>query len=146
MSSSFASSSWAELLGEQLRDSATVRTECVTWIFGPIAFVVDADEEHGVEPTTLLLDLHEGTVRGVSAVPSAESGRVPFAIGGSLARWKAVFGGTQGIVDGVLDSRLRVRGDLPTLMRHRALLDAVAAAGASVETSWQDETEAAATA
>ena len=144
MSATFASQEWADSLGVHLNESASVRTESMSWVFGPIMLVVDADEEHGLTRTAVRIDLHEGTVRGVAVAPAENAARVPFAIGGSLARWKAVFGGELPFVDGVLQSRLRVRGDLPTLVRHRGLLDAIAAAGGELATVWQDEQEPAA--
>ena len=117
----------------------------MSWVFGPIAFVVDADAEHGLEATAVRLDVHEGAVRSVDVVSVADSGRAPFAIGGSLARWKSVFGGSLALVDAVLDSRVRATGDLPTLARHRDLLAAIAAAASEVDTAWQDEKAEAAT-
>jgi hypothetical protein len=142
--SSFASKDWADSLGARLQESARVRTEAVTWVHGPIALVVDADTEHGFDATALRLEVHEGTVRAVTVIEPSEAVRCPFVIGGSLARWEAVFGGKQSIVDGILESRLRSRGDLPALVRHRGLLDAIAAAGGEVETTWQHLEEPAA--
>ena len=139
MSASFASQEWVEQLGAALSESATVRTNSMDWVFGPLLFVIDADEEHGLAKTALRVDLHEGSVRGVTLGDAADATRVPFAVGGSLARWKAVFGGSLSIVDGILESKLRSRGDLPTLARHRQLLDGIAAAGGSLETQWQDD-------
>ncbi|MCW2927282.1 MAG: hypothetical protein JWM86_1250 [Thermoleophilia bacterium] len=136
MTASFASQEWAGSLATRLQESAKVRTESVTWIFGPIVLVVDADEAQGTAATALRLDVHEGSVRGVSVVSPDLAGRVPFAIGGSIARWQSVFGGALDLVDGALEAKLRVRGDLPTLARHRALLQSITAAGGEVETDW----------
>lgn len=142
MSASFASAAWVEALATSLQGSAPVRTESMSWVFGPLLLVVDADPEHGLEATAIRIDLHEGSIDAVSTSPATDAGLAPFAIGGSLARWKAVFGGSLEIVDGILESKLRVRGDLPTLTRHRALLAAIAATGGAVETAWHDEQEA----
>lgn len=141
MTATFASPDWARSLATRLEESAAVRTGSVTWVHGPLLLVIDRDEEHGLEPTALRIDLHEGAVRGVDVVHPATARLSPFAIGGSLARWKAVFAGSLPLVDGVLESKLRVRGDLPTLARHRALLDAIAAVGWELDTAWQDEQE-----
>jgi hypothetical protein len=141
MTASFASQAWIDQLRDGLDGSATVRTESVTWVFGPLQLVVDADEEHGLARTGIRIDLHEGSVRSVELTDASEEQRVPWAIGGTLARWKDVFSGSSNVVDLVLGSRLRLRGDLPSLARHRALLDAIAAVGGSLETSWQDEQE-----
>lgn len=143
---SFASAAWAEQLATRLQESASVRTESMSWVFGPIAFVVDADAEHGLEATALRIDLHEGTSRGVEVISSADAARAPFVLGGSLTRWKSVFGGSLTLVDAVLDSRLRATGDLPTLARHRGLLAAIAAAAGELDTVWQDEKTEATTA
>jgi putative sterol carrier protein len=139
MTASFASAAWAEQLASQLQESARVRTESMSWVFGPLVLLVDADAEHGLEATGIRIDLHEGAVRGVEVIPAADAVRAPFVLGGSLARWKTVFGGSLDIVDAVLDSRLRAVGDLPTLARHRDLLASIAAAGGAVDTAWQDE-------
>lgn len=141
MTATFASPDWARSLATRLEESAAVRTGCVTWVHGPLLLVIDGDEEHGLDATALRIHLHEGAVRGVEVADPSAARRSPFAIGGSLARWKAVFGGSLSLVDGVLESKLRVRGDLPTLARHRALLDAIAAAGGELDTTWQDEQE-----
>lgn len=144
MTASFASQEWADLLGSRLQDSAPVRTGSMSWVFGPLMLVVDADAEHGFEATAVRLDLHEGSLRGVTRLSPDEAARAPFAIGGSLARWQAVFAGQLSLVDGILQSKLRMRGDLPTLARHRDLLDAITTAGGELETSWPQEQEPAA--
>jgi putative sterol carrier protein len=142
--SSFASKDWADSFGTRLQESARVRTDSVTWVHGPIAMVVDGDAEHGFAETALRLELHEGTVRAVTVIEPADAVRCPFVIGGSLANWQAVLAGKLSIIDGILESKLRSRGDLPALTRHRGLLDAIAATGGELETTWQHEQEPAA--
>jgi hypothetical protein len=139
MTATFASQEWADSFAAHLTDDAGVRTDSMTWVFGPILLVVDADEEHGLAATGLRIDLHEGEIRGVTLADPAEVVRTPTALGGSLQRWKSVFGGSLSVVDAVRESKLRFRGDLPTLNRHRGLLDGIARAGAALETAWQDE-------
>lgn len=139
MSVTFASPEWASALAAQLEQDAQVRPDSMTWVFGPIVFVVDADDEHGFDATGILLDLHEGSVRDVSAVEPSRWPRVPFAIGGSLARWRSVLAGELPILEGILQARLRSRGDLPTLQRHGGLLDGIIRAAAALDTSWPDE-------
>ncbi|MCB0878582.1 MAG: hypothetical protein KDC46_06335 [Thermoleophilia bacterium] len=140
MSASFASSSWADQLGSALSASPTLRSEAADWVFGPVLLVVDADAEHDVAAAALRLDLNAGECRGVSTVPVEDAARNPFVVEGTLARWKSVFGGELSLVDGILDSKLRLSGDLPTVTRHRAMFDALVAAGGELETTWpQDE-------
>lgn len=142
MTATFASREWADALRTALADSADVRTRSMSWIFGPLRLVVDADEALGMAATAVRLDLHEGSVRGVDVTPAADAAPAPFTIGGSMARWKAIFDGSLDLVDAITDSRLRATGDLPTLARHRDLFAAVAAAGSSVETTWPEPANA----
>lgn len=141
MTASFASQEWADSLAVHLQDSARVRTESVSWVFGPMVLVVDGDAEQGVLATAVRLDVHEGSVRSVRVVEPDQASRVPFAIGGSIARWQSVFGGSLDLVDGALEAKLRVRGDLPTLARHRSLLQAITVAGGEVGTAWPEPAE-----
>lgn len=143
MATTFASQAWVDELGSRLTGDVDVRENGATWVFGPVLLVVDADAEHGVDATGILLDVHAGAVRRASIVDPGSAARVPFVFGGSLARWKSVFGGSLPMVDGVLQGQLRFRGDLPTISRHRALLDGIATAAAGVSTQWQDEEAAA---
>ncbi|MCW2950371.1 MAG: hypothetical protein JWN41_1384, partial [Thermoleophilia bacterium] len=125
MNDTFASQDWVDSLASQLRGDAQVRTECVTWIFGPLVIVVDPDDDHGFAGAAVKVDMFEGDVRRVELVERETAYLSPFVIAGSLARWKSIFGGQLAIIDGVLQSKLVVRGDLPTFTRHRALLDAI---------------------
>lgn len=139
MSATFASQEWADSLAVHLRDDARVRTDAVTWVFGPLLLIADADAEHGFDAAAVRIDLHEGDVRAVTVVDVADEARTPFALGGALARWRSIFAGDINAVDAIVQSKLRARGDLPTLARHRSLLDGIARAGAALETVWQDE-------
>lgn len=141
MTAPFASQDWVDALRTRLQQAGDVGAEAATWVYGPIALAVDADQPHGMEETVVRLDVHEGALRAVEAGGAGAVPPAPFRISAPLARWKAVFGGDISLVDGILESKLRVRGDLPTLARHRALLDAIAAAGGAVDTAWQDEQE-----
>jgi hypothetical protein len=142
MTASFASQEWADSLAVHLNDDARVRTDAMTWVFGPMLLVVDADAEHGFEATGIRIDVHEGDVRHVTLVDPATANLVPTAFGGSLARWKSVFSGSLSMFDGVREAKLRVRGDLPTLQRHSGLLDGIARGAAAVVTRWPDEVAA----
>lgn len=132
----FASADWATQLAAALGDSAPFRTASVTWVFGPVLLVADADAERSFDGAAFAIDVHEGACRGVSMVNRDDAARFPFVVEGGLARWEAVFGGTQSIVDGILDSRLRAKGDLPTLVRHRDMLDALATVAGTLGTEW----------
>jgi hypothetical protein len=142
MTASFASKEWAGALSAGLEESARVRTEAMSWVFGPLTLIVDADDERGVDAAALRLDLHEGSCRGVERSSPGDATISPFELRGTHARWKSIVDGEQSIVDAVIHSRLQVAGDLPTLTRHRGLLDAIAEVGGAIETTWPEPAKA----
>ena len=141
MSAPFASTSWLDELASAIRSSTDVRAAAASWVYGPIALVFDGSDEHGVEAAAVRIDVQLGEVRSVEAFDPARSALVPFVLSGSLDRWRAVFAGSLEPYAAILEAKLRSRGDLPTLQRSRDLLAAIAAAGGTVSTIWQDEQE-----
>lgn len=139
MSDTFATASWTDRLATALTDSTALRTAAVDWVFGPITFVADASADPAVDAAAFTVDLHAGACRGAAPVAVDGAARMPFVLGGSLARWKSVFAGELAIVDAVLDSKLRFAGDLPVVVRHRDLFAALAAAGAGLDTAWPQD-------
>lgn len=134
----FATSDWISDFSTALGESADVLTASVSWVFGPLVLLVDGDDELGFQTAAIRVDLHDGASRSVRTIPARDVARAPFVLGGSVERWKSVFASKLSMVDAVLDSRLRLSGDLPTIARHRDLLDAIAAAGGSLDTSWPE--------
>lgn len=144
MSATFASSDWTDLLLAALRSSREVGDSGVSWVHGPLLLVIDAAGEAGLAgPVAVGIDVHAGEVRDVRPVDQPRVELWPFAIGGPYARWKDILDGRLNVIDAMMQSRLRVRGDLPTLHRHRQLLDAILDVVGSVPTTWPVAPEAA---
>lgn len=139
MSATFASPEWADSLAAHLREDAQLRDDASTWVYGPITLVVDGAEQHGFDAAAMRLDLHAGEVAGVTTTSPSDAQLAPFELVGSLAHWRAVLGGAPTVMDAVLQSKLQVRGDLPTLARHSSLLDGIARSASAIETVWPDE-------
>lgn len=136
----FASSEWIDQLWAALRSDEVARREGATWTFGPLVMVIEAQTDTSFNQTAAMqLDLHEGEARDLRSVESAATDRVPFVLRATYDRWKQIFTDGSGIVDAVLQGRVQFKGDLPTLMRHRGLLDAIAAAAGRTATTFPDE-------
>lgn len=133
-----ASPEWTKELAGALQKSDDVRTNAATWTHGPIALVVDADEAKSFSGASVVLELRDGSVTA-----AAGDRLTPFGFSGSLDRWQAIFSGSSTMVDAALESKLHVRGDLPTLARHRGLLDAIAQTAGSLTTTWPEVPETA---
>lgn len=138
----FASTEWIDQLWARLRADECVRTEGATWALGPLLLMIEAEQDKAFASTVALrLDLHEGEARDLRAANVADAARVPFAIAGRYSRWKALVQQPEGgdVIDAILQSRLRVKGDLPALVRHRQLLVAIMACARAVNAEFPDD-------
>jgi hypothetical protein len=131
--STVASPEWIAVLAHELKEHAEVRDDARTWTHGPIALIIDADEARSHPGGRVVLEFGNGVVDA-----GVEPALTPFAFSGSLDRWQAIFSGSETMMDAALQSKLHVRGDLPTLQRHRGLLDAVAKTAGGLETVWPE--------
>lgn len=140
MPTTFASDEWIDALWAQLRTDDAVRSAGTTWAHGPLLLVIEPEADKGLTETVALrLDIHEGEARDLRRAEVAAASRTPFAIAGPYSRWKAAIQGTVDLVDAILQGKVRVKGDLPTLKLHKPLLAAVLAAAARVETEYPDD-------
>lgn len=134
--SNVASPEWIAELSTALATSAYVRADAGTWTHGPITLTVDADDARSFAGASVVLDPRDGSITA-----SAGPRLTPFGFSGSLDRWNAIFAGSTNMVDAALESKLHVRGDLPSLVRHRGLFDAVAKVAGELTTTWPDKPE-----
>jgi hypothetical protein len=139
----FASQEWIDSVWAALRGSHDRLGNAPTWAHGPIALVLQAQPDAGFGADVILrLDLHEGEPRDLRAGSADQLRLVPTVISAPYARWKRILQGPGSIVDSILQSRLQLRGDLPLVVRHRELFDAIVAAAAGVSTSYPDDVPA----
>ncbi len=141
MTASFPGPDWTDALWTQLRDDEELRRAAATWVTGPLLWTITPSEGSGLDaPWSMLVDVHEGTVRGVS---EADAGTLaPYALTGSYATWKQVLQGERSLYDAVLASALAFRGDLPEIARHERMFARLAGLAGTVDTAWPDEVAA----
>jgi putative sterol carrier protein len=127
MSIVFPSAEWIDAFKAQVDASEGYRASGRTWVHGPVALVVEPEADKGVpEPMAVWLDLHEGVCRDAHEVSVEEAQAAPYVITGSYTRWKQVSQRQLDPVKGMMQGKLRLKGDLPTIVRHvRAARDLV---------------------
>ncbi len=119
MALSFPSIEWVEEFKKQINLSDGYKEAGATWTAGPVALVISAKSEIGLnEDVGIWLDLHQGVCRDAKIVTVAEAQEAPFCITGEYARWKQVVKKELEPVKGMMQGKLRLRGDLPTIVRH----------------------------
>ena len=136
----FPSEEWLKLYVERINDSKEYKEAAATWE-GDVAYVVEPEPDKGVpEDLWAWLDLWHGECRDAKYNLTPEEGeQAKFIIRAPYSRWKEVIKGELDPVKGMMQGKLRLKGDLPTIVRYvRAANELVNLAG-TVPTEFVDE-------
>jgi putative sterol carrier protein len=135
----FPTDPWFQELVERINGSPEYRDAASTWE-GDIAFVIEAEPDRGVaEDVWGHLDLWHGECRGGGVVDPDRGAGSRYVIRAPYSRWKEVLRGDLDPVKGMMQGKLRVQGDLPTIVRYvRAANELVHLTG-TVPTEFPDE-------
>ncbi|HEV8648445.1 MAG TPA: SCP2 sterol-binding domain-containing protein [Actinomycetes bacterium] len=114
----FPSAEWLARYREVINGSEEYRAAAATWE-GDVAFVLEAEPDRGV-PDDLVawLDLWHGDCRGARMITDAEGEKAAYAITAPYSLWREVLAGALDPVKGMMQGKLKLRGDLPTIVRH----------------------------
>jgi putative sterol carrier protein len=139
----FPSEEWMTIYRERINASQEYREAAATWE-APIAFALEAEPDRGV-PGDLwaLLDLWHGECRDARMVEPMEGERAPFVIRAPYSRWKEVLRGDLDPVKGMMQGKLRLQGDLATIVRHVRAANELVHLTMQVPTQFLDELPAA---
>jgi putative sterol carrier protein len=138
----FPTDPWFRELAERINASQEYRDAAATWE-GDIAFVIEAEPDRGVAKDVWgYLDLWHGECRGGSVVDAERGSTARYVLRAPYSRWKEVLRGDLDPVKGMMQGKLRVQGDLPTIVRYvRAANELVHLTG-TVPTEFPDEVPA----
>jgi putative sterol carrier protein len=135
----FPSDPWLVLYRDAINASSEYRTAAADWE-GDITFVFEAEPDKGV-PETLWgwLDLWHGECRSASLVTPEEGDRAPYLIRAPYTRWKEVLEGDLDPVKGMMQGKLKLRGDMPTIVRYVRAANELVNLTMEIETEFLDE-------
>jgi len=140
MAKSFPSIEWVEEFERQINLSEGYKKAGATWTAGPVALVISAKSEIGLnEDVGIWLDLHQGVCRDAKQVSLEEAQKAPFCITGDYARWKQVIKKELEPVKGMMQGKLKLKGDLPTIVRNVKGAQELVECSTRVETKFLDE-------
>jgi putative sterol carrier protein len=136
----FPSKEWLDVYMQKINESAAYRKAAETWE-GDIAFVCGPEPDKGVpEDVWLWLDLWHGECRGARYGISPDDGeRSKFIIRAPYTRWKEVIRKELDPIKGMMQGKLKVRGDVPTIVRYVNAANELVNLAASVPTEFADE-------
>ncbi|MBM4389140.1 MAG: SCP2 sterol-binding domain-containing protein [Deltaproteobacteria bacterium] len=140
MSYVFPSQEWVAAYKDTINANPDYKVTGATWDKGVVALVCKALPEIGIkEDMGIWLDLHKGVCREASLVSAAEAMKAPFCITGEYARWKQVMKKELDPIKGMMQGKLRLKGDLPTIVRYVDASKTLVECAGMVATKFPDE-------
>lgn len=135
----FPSDEWMNIYRESINMSADYRQAATDWE-GDISFVFEAEPDKRI-PVDLWawLDLWHGECRDARMVDPDEGGKARFVIRAPYSRWKDVLEGELDPVKGMMQGKLKVLGDLPTIIRYARAANELVHITTTVPTEFLDE-------
>jgi putative sterol carrier protein len=140
MATAFPSLEWIEEYKKQINLSEGYKKAAATWTAGAVALVVSAKSEIGLnEDIGIWLDLHQGICREAKKVSLEEAQKAPFCIIADYSRWKQVIKKELEPVKGMMQGKLKLKGDLPTIVRYVKAAQELVECSTRIETTFMDE-------
>ena len=131
----FPTQAWFEALVRSINGSPEYREAAADWE-GDIAFLIEAEPDRGLpEDVWGILDLWHGECRGGGLIDRERGDAAAYQLRAPYSRWREVVTGELDPIKGMMQGKLKVLGDLPTIVRQ------VRAANELVELTQQIPTE-----
>lgn len=135
----FPTEPWFKDLIDQINASPEYLEAAANWE-GDVAFLIEAEPDKGMpEDVWGWLDLWHGRCRGGGVVDAATGQEAAYVIRAPYSRWKEVLLGDLDPTRAMMQGKLKVQGDLATIVRYvRASNELVHLTG-EVDTQYPDE-------
>ncbi len=139
----FPSEEWLTDYVEKINGSAEYADAAATWE-GDLVFVYEREpDKHVPDDVYTWLDLWHGRCREAAMLDGPDDSRAAaakFTITAPYSRWKSVLRKELDPVKGMMQGKLRVRGDLPTIVRYVRAANVLVDLTTEVDTQFVDET------
>jgi putative sterol carrier protein len=130
---------WAQAFKDEINRSPVYREAGKGWRW-TVGLVVEAEPDRSFpEPRGVVLDLYEGAARDVRVGPPEDAQACDFVISGTYSRWKQVATKELDATRGMLQGKLKLKGDLPTVVRYTKASQEMTECTTRVPVTWPDE-------
>ncbi len=135
----YGTQEWLDEYKARINNSEEYRTAAENWE-GELAFVFEAEPDmNWPETRYALLDLWHGECRRAWMGSEQEAEAVPFVIRAPYSRWKQVTRGELDPIKGMMQGKLRLKGDLPTIVRYVRASNELVNLAKDIPTNFPDE-------
>ena len=136
----FPSEEWVKKYKEAVNSNPAYKEAAKDWVHGPVALIVKAEPSVGInEDIGVWLDLEKGVCKEAKVVSPEEARKAPFCIEGEYARWKQVLKKELDPVQGMMQGKLKLNGDLPTIVRFVRAAQELVNSATTIDTEFPDE-------
>jgi putative sterol carrier protein len=130
---------WAQLFKDEINKSPVYKQAGKGWKW-TVGLVVEAEPDKNFpESKGIVMDLNEGDARDVKVGSAADAQACDFVISGSYSRWKQVATKELDATRGMLQGKLKLKGDLPTVVRYTKASQELTECTTRVPVTWPDE-------
>ena len=140
MAIDFPSEEWTAAYKEAINADPEYKTAGANWTHGPLAFVIKAEPSVGLEEdAAFVLDVHQGKCRDAYVADMDKAKAQPFVITGSYAQWKAVIRSELDPIKGMMQGKLKLKGNLPMIVRFVKAAQVLVANASKIDSRFLDE-------
>ncbi|MGZ4104549.1 MAG: SCP2 sterol-binding domain-containing protein [Actinomycetota bacterium] len=136
----FPSEEWLTEYVERINGSKEYAEAAATWE-GDLSYVFEREPDMGVpDDVWVWIDLWHGKCRGAKyGVPEGEGDKARFIIRAPYSRWKEVIRKELDPIKGMMQGKLKLKGDMPTIVRYVKAANELVNIAGSVQTQFVDE-------
>jgi putative sterol carrier protein len=133
------SDEWATQFKDEVNKSSVYKAAAKGWKW-TVGLVVEAEPEKNFhEARGVVMDLYDGVARDIKVGTAADAQKCDFVITASSSRWKQVATKELDATKGMLQGKLKLKGDLPTIVRYTKASQEMTECTTRVDVEWPDE-------
>jgi putative sterol carrier protein len=133
------SDEWAKAFKAEVNQSEAYKQASKGWQW-TVGLVVEAEPDKNFpESKGIVMDLYEGEARDVRVGSADAAAGCDFVISAPYSRWKQVATKELDATRGMLQGKLKLKGDLPTIVRYTKASQELTEATTRVPVEWPDE-------
>jgi len=133
------SSDWAKLFKDEVNKSPVYKSAGKGWKW-TVGLVIEGEPDKKFPSARgVVMDLFDGEARHVTVGDSTDAQKCDFVVTAPYSRWKQVATKELDATKGMLQGKLKLKGDLPTIVRYTKATQELTECTTRVPVEWPDE-------